>query len=350
VTDQILIYGANGYTGGLIAQEAARIGLDPVLAGRTAHKLAPLAKSLGLEFRALDLSNQAELRRAVTGIRVVLHAAGPFSQTGRPMVDACIAEGIHYIDICGEIAVLEAVSKRDVDARAKGVMLLTGAGFDVVPTDCMLAHLCRRLPSANAARLFIGGTPVLSRGTTRTMAQSIAVGTIVRRDGNLVELDRAPRDYCDFGSGSRPVIGVSLGDVVTGWWSTQLPNIAVYFEASPALEKMTSSRRLVRNFLSTRIGRWMLNRLIDRLPIGPSLSERNTLKSTLVGEATDPAGGLVRSRLLAPESYTLSAMTAAEIARRALMGAVRPGYQTPSTVFGADFILSFPGVAREDLR
>jgi len=146
------------------------------------------------------------------------------------------------------------------------------------------------------------------------------------------------------------VIGVSLGDVVTGWWSTQLPNIAVYFEASPALEKMTSFPRFVRNFLSTRIGRWMLNRLIDRLPIGPSLSERNTLKSTLVGEATDRAGGLVRSRLLAPESYTLSAMTAAEIARRALTGAVRPGYQTPSTVFGADFILSFPGVAREDLR
>jgi short subunit dehydrogenase-like uncharacterized protein len=145
------------------------------------------------------------------------------------------------------------------------------------------------------------------------------------------------------------VIGVSLGDVVTGWWSAQLPNIGVYFEASPALEQMVSAPRFARHLLSTRMGQWMLNRLIDRQPIGPSTEERAVLQSTLVGEATDAAGGAVRSRLVTPESYGLSATTAVEIARRALLGEIRIGYQTPSTVHGADFIMSIAGVAREDL-
>jgi short subunit dehydrogenase-like uncharacterized protein len=349
MSDRLLIYGANGYTGSLIAAEAGRVGLKPVLAGRTAEKVAPLAKCLGFEWEAFDLSNEAVLRRAVAGMKVVLHAAGPYSRTGTPMVDACMAEGVHYIDICGEVAVLETLSRRDAAARAKGVMLLAGAGFDVVPSDCLLAHLRRRLPAANAVRLFIGGTPVLSRGTTRTMAESVALGTIVRRNGNLLELEHAPRDMCDFGSGPRPVIGVSLGDVVTGWWSAQLPNIGVYFEASPALEQMVSAPRCARNLLSTRMGQWMLNRLIDRQPIGPSTEERAVLRSTLVGEATDSAGDTVRSRLVTPESYGLSATTAVEIARRALMGEIRVGYQTPSTVHGADFIMSIAGIAREDL-
>jgi short subunit dehydrogenase-like uncharacterized protein len=349
MSDRFLIYGANGYTGSLIAEEAARVGLRPVLAGRTAEKLAPLARRLGFAWMDFDLSNEAALRRSIAGMRVVLHAAGPYSRTGQPMVNACMAEGVHYIDICGEIAVLEALSKRDADARRKDVMLLAGAGFDVVPSDCLLAHLRRRLPSANAARLFIGGTPVLSRGTTRTLAESIASGTIVRREGNLVELDHPPRDFCDFGNGLRPVIGVSLGDVVTGWWSTQLPNIAVYFEVSPALEQLAGTPRFLRHLLSTQLGQWTLNRLIDRQPIGPSADERNARKSILVGEAADSAGSIVRSRLSGPESYGLSATTAIEIARRALLGEFRAGYQTPSTVYGADLITSIAGVVREDL-
>lgn len=349
MSDGLLIYGATGFTGGLIAEEAVRVGLKPVLAGRAAGKLAPLAKNLGLDWLAFDLSDRVALRRAVAGARVVLHAAGPYSRTGEPVVDACLAEGAHYVDICGEIAVLKAVSMRDDEARSRGVMLLAGAGFDVVPTDCLVAHLKTRLPTANAVRLYIGGMAVLSRGSTRTLAESIGQGTIVRRNGSLVELESAPRGFCDFGNGPSPVIGVSLGDVVTAWRSAQIPNINIFFESSPAFEQMLATPRFIRRLLSTKAGQWYLNRQIDKAPIGPSAQQRSTLKTTVVGEAMDAAGNNVRSRIVTPEGYSLTATTSIEIVRRVLEGRFSAGYQTPATMYGADFITNISGVVREDL-
>ncbi len=348
--NSFLLYGASGYTGSLIAEEACRAGLRPTLAGRSADKLAPLARRLGLEWKAFDLEDETALRREVRAAGLVLHAAGPYSRTGHVMISACIAEAAHYVDICGEIAVLDAASKRDHEARARGVMLLCGAGFDVVPSDCMIAWLKRRLSSADRVRLFIGGAPTLSRGTTRTLAESIALGTMVRRDDKLVELAHPPRGTCDFGSGPKAVIGVSLGDVVTGWWSAGMPNIEVYFESSPALEKMAGTPRLVRHMLSTRVGQWALNIGINRLPPGPSPEQRMSLRTTLIGQAADSIGNSVRSRLVTPESYSLSATTAVEIVRRALAGRTLPGFQTPATVHGADFIASIPGVVLDDLE
>ena len=349
MSDGLLIYGASGYTGALIVDEAVRAGLRPVLAGRTLDKVAPLARKLGLDWRAFDLADEVALREAVRDARVVLHAAGPYSRTGRPMVTACLAEGTHYIDICGEIAVLEALSMRDGEARSTGVMLLAGAGFDVVPSDCLIAHLKMRLPSAVEVRLCIGGMPTLSRGTARTLVESIGHGTVIRRDGHLVELRQPPRGFCDFGNGMRPVIGISLGDVVTGWRSAQIPNIGVFFESSPAIEQSTAAPWVLRRLLSTRVGQWYLNRLIDKQPIGPTAEERSSLTTTLVGEAVDEAGNRVSARIVTPESYSLTALTAVEIARRVLAGDVGSGFHTPATIYGPDLITAIPGVVREDL-
>ena len=113
-----------------------------------ARRVRELADAHGLEARILGLDDPTALRRALAGIRVVLHAAGPFSRTSRPMADACLLTGAHYLDITGEIGVFEALAARDDEARAAGVMLLPGVGFDVVPSDCLAAHLKRRLPAA----------------------------------------------------------------------------------------------------------------------------------------------------------------------------------------------------------
>ena len=102
-----MIYGANGYTGKLIAELAASRGHKPVLAGRSADEVRPMAEKLGLHWRAFGLE-QPDL----AGISLVLHCAGPFSQTSRPMVDACLGARAHYLDITGELAVFEAVLER----------------------------------------------------------------------------------------------------------------------------------------------------------------------------------------------------------------------------------------------
>ena len=104
-----LIYGANGYTGELIAREALRRGLRPMLAGRDAAAIAALASELGLPGRTLGLDDPAALADALAGCRAVLHCAGPFSATAAPMISACLAAGVHYLDITGEIDVFEAM-------------------------------------------------------------------------------------------------------------------------------------------------------------------------------------------------------------------------------------------------
>ncbi|MGH1588973.1 saccharopine dehydrogenase NADP-binding domain-containing protein [Methylobacterium phyllosphaerae] len=159
-----------------------------MLAGRDPERLRPIAARLTLEARAAPLDDPDRLRAALSGIAVVIHAAGPFSKTAKPMADACLAAGAHYVDITGEISVLEALAAQDAAAKAAGIVLLPAAGFDVVPSDCLAAHVAGRLPGATHLRISIGGFGGFSRGTARTMVEGIAWGTRVRRDGRIVEL------------------------------------------------------------------------------------------------------------------------------------------------------------------
>src|SRR5688572_18693379 len=105
MSSQFLIYGANGYTGALTARLAVERGLRPVLAGRSAEKVGTLARSLGCESRAFSLDEPSAIEAALREVQVVLHCAGPFSHTARPMVAACLATGRHYLDITGEVEV-----------------------------------------------------------------------------------------------------------------------------------------------------------------------------------------------------------------------------------------------------
>src|SRR5687768_7026139 len=132
-----LLYGATGYTGRLITRVAAEYGVRPILAGRNRAAVAALAHEHGLEHRAFALDDVAAMYRALGAVSAVLHCAGPFSRTSEPMASACIRTGTHYIDITGEIDVMEQLHARDAEAREARVMLLPGAGFDVVPSDCL---------------------------------------------------------------------------------------------------------------------------------------------------------------------------------------------------------------------
>ena len=171
MTGTILIYGATGYTGKLIAKAASRAGARPILAGRSLEKVKRVAGPLGLAARAFDLADPAGIDAGLKDVAVVLCAAGPFSATSRPMADACLRNRAHYLDITGEIDVFEALAARDAEAKARGVMLLPGVGFDVVPSDCLAAHLKRRLPDATDLKLYLSLGANMSRGTAKTMLE-----------------------------------------------------------------------------------------------------------------------------------------------------------------------------------
>jgi short subunit dehydrogenase-like uncharacterized protein len=345
-----LIYGASGYTGKLVAKTAKAHGMKVILAGRSEAKVKAIAESLGFPWRAFELKDSAKLDAALREAEQVLHIAGPFSATSKPMVDACLRTGRHYLDITGEIDVFEACAARDAEAKAKNVMLMPGVGFDVVPSDCLASHMKRRMPDATQLTLGIEGLGAVSRGTAKTGVEGIGLGTRARRGGKIVKLPDVPSRQIDFGKGPRLSVMMSWGDVATAWHSTKIPDIDVYFAATPQVEQLVKMPGFVRWILSTSIAQGILKRQIDRQPEGPTDAERAAGSAILIGEAKNGSGQIVRSRLTTGEGYTLTAFTSLGIARRVLAGQAKAGFQTPSLAFGPDFILEFDGCRREDLN
>jgi short subunit dehydrogenase-like uncharacterized protein len=344
----ILIYGANGYTGELVARQARQRGLAPVLAGRGAE-VEPLARELGFEARVFPLDDPSALDRGLSGIALVLHCAGPFSRTSRPMADACLSTGAHYADITGEASVFESLAARDAEARARGLMLLPGAGMDVVPSDCLAAHLKRRLPTANRLVLAFASTAGISRGTATTMIENLPKGGLVRRGGRLERVPLAWKSRnVDFGRGSRPCVTIPWGDVSTAFHSTGIPEIEVY---TPMRRGPLLGLRVLRPFMGLLAAapvQAFLKRRVRARGAGPSERARSQGIALFWGEVEDAAGRRAAARQRTPEGYTLTALTAVAVAEKVLAGHAPAGFQTPSRAYGPDFILEVPGCSRED--
>ncbi|MCU0623244.1 MAG: NAD(P)H-binding protein [Gemmatimonadaceae bacterium] len=343
-TGRWLLYGATGYTGTLIAREAVRRGLRPVLAGRDPGKVATLARELGLDHVVFDLLGPAYVAKAVAGYDAVLHCAGPFIDTYRPMLDGCLEAGTHYLDITGEIAVFEGCARRDDRAKAAGVVVLPGVGFDVVPSDCLAATLKGALPSATSLELAFGGGAGLSRGTARTMVGGMGQGGAVRRGGTIVRVPLAWRARTiAFRDKPRYTMTIPWGDVSTAFHSTAIPDITVYTAAPPRTVRLLRLARLVTPLLGLGVvKRWALRR-VDATITGPSAAQRDATRMQLWGRAADGAGRVVEATLVTPEGYALTAVTAVESVVRLLAGGVAPGFRTPSTAFGAGFIREIDG-------
>lgn len=343
-----LLYGANGYTGELIARAAAARSMRPILAGRSASAVSALASELGLEHRIAALDDPGALDAALDGISLVMHCAGPFSRTSKPMVEACLRKRAHYLDITGEIVVFERCAARDQESRDAGVMLLPGIGFDVVPTDGLAAHLASRLPGATHLALAFQVSGGVSRGTATTAVENLHRGGMVRKDGVLTPVPPAWRTrMIDFGRGPRPAVTIPWGDVSTAFHSTGIPNVEVYMAAPTALRVMLRAARVMLPVLNTGPVQRLLKSRIQAGARGPSAEERQHGWSRVWGEARAGARTVV-SRLTAPESYALTVLTALAAVEKVLAGGAKPGYQTPSRAFGKGFILEIPGTSLTD--
>lgn len=343
-----LLYGAYGYTGELIAREAARRGSAPILAGRRQEPLHRLADELGFEARVLDLNDSGSLGAVLENVSAVLHAAGPFIHTSRPMVDACLATATHYLDITGEMGVFESILHRDESAREAGIALLPGAGFDVVPSDCLAATLARALPDASHLDLaFTSDRGSASRGTLRTAVEAMPHAGAERRDGKIVPTPLAHEARrIEFGCGSRWAMTIPWGDVSTAFHTTGIPNIRV-FTGTP--ESRIRQLRRLRPFLplvgSTPVKR-ALQWWIGRTVVGPDAATRAQAKVHLWGEVRNQAGERREATLEVPEGYALTASAAVELTLRLAAGGLDPGAWTPAGAFGPDLISEIPGVER----
>jgi short subunit dehydrogenase-like uncharacterized protein len=350
MSQTLLIYGANGYTGRLVLEEALARGIRPILSGRSADAIRSLAAEHRLEARPASLDDPVALEAALDGVGVVLHCAGPFVHTSAPMLAACLAHGVHYLDITGEISVFERAAALGPRAVERGITVIPGVGFDVVPSDCLAAHLKGRLPSATRLELAFSGGTGPSHGSALTVIENLGRGGAIRRNGVITPVPTAWRTRrIKLGTRERLCVSIPWGDVSTAFHSTGIPEIIVYMATSKSGLRTLRLSRLAGPLLGTGPVKRFLQSRVRRQAAGPGREALEKTRSYLWGEASDASGAVVRSTLSAPSGYLLTAMTAVRAASRVLAGAVATGFLTPSKAFGAGFILEVPGTTREDL-
>ena len=312
---KLMIYGATGYTGRLVAEQAKAAGLDFEIAGRDAGKLVAASSELGVAHRVFPLDDPARVAKHLASISVLLNCAGPFARTAEPLMRACMAVGAHYLDITAEINVYRLAETLGDAATTSGTMLLPGVGWDVVPTDCLAAHVMRRVETPQRLRIALQVAGSMSRGSAVSAGEIIGAGLMARVNGSLVSKADAAFAAFDFGDGPVDCAPLSFGDLVTAWRSTAIPNIEMFVHFSGTFPEGD----------------------LARLPDGPSAEERSAHRARAIAEVIGADGRVARSVIETVNGYSYTPLAAVEATRRVLAGEHRAGFQTPVTVFGADF-------------
>jgi short subunit dehydrogenase-like uncharacterized protein len=342
-----LLYGANGYTGQLVAEEALRRGHRPILAGRSADKVRPLAEKLGLSWTAFGLDDISAITKAIEGADLVFHAAGPFAHTSEPMVTACIARGAHYVDVTGEIAVFARTLDRDAEARRANVSLISGVGFDVIPTDCLAKFVADKLPDARHLEIAFATAGKASGGTTKSMIEALPQGNFARREGALVPIPMGGdvRTF-RFSDKERLAIAIPWGDLETAYKTTGIPNITTYLALPPSQVRALRlfGGALSRAMKSDRLRDAAL-RLAEKRVHGPAEADRAAGRSYAYARVRDAEGKQVEAWLETIDGYAFTAKGGVRAVERVL--AENPvGATTPALAFGADFALEIEGTRR----
>lgn len=347
--DAWLIYGATGYTGRLIAAEAAKRGMQPVLAGRSAA-IQALGEELRLKTRRFDLKRPDQIAEGLDSVRLVLNCAGPFSRTARPLIEACLSTHCHYLDITGEIDVIEHAAAQGNRANAARVALVPAVGFDVVPTDCLAALLAARLPNGVTLQLAFAGLTSMSPGTAKTALESLPRGGRARIDGRIERVPIAWKaQEIPFREGPRCAMTIPWGDVASAYYTTGIPNIEVYSATSSKQLKALRRWRFLLPMLGLPGLRSLAAGYIQRRMVGPTEEARQQQRASLWGRVEDAYGKSVEATMTTPNGYSLTVLTALAAVERLLAASAGgsgelKGFLTPAKAFGGDFVLSIPGV------
>ncbi len=347
-----MIYGAYGYTGRLITAEAVKRGHQPILAGRDSAKLASIADEFGLESVAFDLDDIPTIQRHLEAVDLVFHTAGPFTLTAAPMRKACLLSGTHYLDVTGEISVFEETFRQDVVAKQRGILMCSGMGFDVIPTDCLALYVSQQVPTATDLEigLAVGRTTNgASAGTMKSALEIIAKGGLLRRDGKLVgyNLGQGER-IIRFSHAERSTIPFPWGDLATAYRTTGIRDITTYIAFHPKM--ITWLRRtgpLLAALMFVKPIRRIAQAWIGWRRKDKQASMGDGGKAYIWVKAYDAEGNAAEAWLETVDGYQFTALAGVRAVEKVL--AENPcGALSPAQVLGADFVLDLPDTHRFD--
>ncbi len=344
--DEIVIYGASGYTGKLIAAELASRGMPLILAGRNEAKLEAVAAGLGPDAEArvaaVPVDDATGLRELLGPVRVVVACAGPFTLHGAPVIEAAARTGTHYLDTTGEQPFIhDSFDRWGPIAADSGAALVSGFGFDYVPGDMLAALTAEGLGRIEEMTIAysVHGLGV-TRGTALSALEMIKGGDVEWRGDRLQPGSmRAGRGEFEFPApiGKQRVGRYPSGEQITVPRHVDVGTVRTIIEMRGLLgvqlgplagPLMTGSAYAMRTPL-----RGLFGKAITRLPEGPSASDRAAARFTLVCDArtsTSTRRGILRGH----DVYGLTAKLIAEGATRmAAADFSRSGGLAPAQAF-----------------
>lgn len=343
-----MIYGAYGYTGKLIAQEAKNRGHAPIIAGRSEEKLLPMVENLELDYKILDLEDDKNLVKILGEVDLVFHAAGPFKYTSEPMVKACLKTRTNYVDITGEVQIFEQNFKYDKKAIEKKIAIISGVGFDVVPTDCLAKYVSDKLSKPISLDLGITAMSNPSPGTLKTMLEYFHTGQLIRRDGELILLKKDDIRKIRFSDKERLVRPVTWGDLATAYRTTRIPNITTYMPLPKKFPNLLKSIGVSTNDMNeNEASKKKVKEWIETNIHGPDQIKRETYRCYLWAQVINQKGENAQAWVETMESYQFTAVAGVRCVEKLLK--LKPvGVLTPALAFGADFLLEIPETTRID--
>lgn len=326
---KLLIYGATGYTGRLISQRAKELHIDFAIAGHSFKENELFASTLGVEFYTFSVDDIEAWEAALKDFSCLINAAGPFKQTAVHAMNACIENGVHYLDISAELDSYQLAESLDSKAKDAEVMLISGAGM-FVSYDALALHTAARVSSPKKLSVAFRHFGGFSRGSVKSSKNIMDLGMLFREENEVKPWNEPKPKLFDFGNGAEECLPTPLGGIILSYKSTRIPNIEEYFQLKLPAAGMPSLD-------------------MDNLPDGPSEKERAEGRTKLSAEVTGADGSVARSIVDAPSGYTLTPLSVVAVAVRILDGDFSPGYQSPASAFGEFIINDIPDTRIIDL-
>jgi short subunit dehydrogenase-like uncharacterized protein len=336
----LLVYGATGFTGRLVVDEARRLGFDPVLGGRRREALEEMAEALGASrVRCADATRPDALAELFDGVGAVVSCAGPFARLGEPVLRAATLAGAHYLDTTGEQAwMARAMDLLSADAERRGTTAILAHAFEYAVGDCAARIGVEELPGAETVEVFnrVEGFGT-SRGTKKSALDALVRPALAVVNGRRrEEAPFARRARVRFPDEDEARIGLSFGGgevLSVPSYAPGVRSVRTYLVVpGAAAAALPTLARGGAALLRGRLRR-LLEARIDAMAAGPG-EERRGQPWWVQARVRAPGGRGVRVTASGYDSYGTTAVIAALGAKWLLEGrAKRAGVVTTAQAF-----------------
>lgn len=333
---RIAVYGGAGFTGKLVVAELARLGVEPVLMGRDSARLRTAVRDIGAETaetRVARLDDPEALKNAFQDCEAVINCVTPFSSFGEPVVRAAIAAGSHYVDITGEQRYIKKVfDTYSIDAERAGVTVIPAMTDDGLPGDLIASLTASRLGEVDPLKTTVTVADLripsgASRGTARMALNSVEEfkgGGLTYTGGEWLAGPRAQTSAMTPPGDAEPIPVVQF----------PLPGVITVPRHIPA-QQVEGVIRAETAAIFTSV----TAELIDTMQEGPGEDARRAGRWMMMAQAASADGRRARGAVHGTDGYGVTAVIAAEGARRLAAGAAKPGVLAPAQAFDPDEFL-----------